>query len=304
MDDRDAEALALRLEAHPDYRVLRRLDAAEVGDPLPGGAVSQAVVIDTETTGTDLAEDRVIELALVKFEYDRESGAVGRVLEVYDGLEDPGRPIPPESTAIHHITDAMVAGKRLDEAAIERLLDGVGVVIAHMASFDRPFVERRLPGFASLPWACSLQEVPWDALGLGGRKLEYLAYRYGFFYEGHRAEIDCRALLEVLRRPVPGQAEPVNALKSLLESARVPSLRVWAIGSAYETKDVLKARGYRWEADRRVWYGEISVAEREAELAWLKDAVYGGKSATVEVETVDARVRWSGRPGIVERVRV
>ena len=295
MDDRDAEALALRLEAHPDYRVLRRLDAAEVGDPLPGGAVSQAVVIDTETTGTDLAEDRVIELALVKFEYDRESGAVGRVLEVYDGLEDPGRPIPPESTAIHHITDAMVAGKRLDEAAIERLLDGVGVVIAHMASFDRPFVERRLPGFASLPWACSLQEVPWDALGLGGRKLEYLAYRYGFFYEGHRAEIDCRALLEVLRRPVPGQAEPVNALKSLLESARVPSLRVWAIGSAYETKDVLKARGYRWESDRRVWFGEISVAEREAELAWLKDAVYGGKSATVEVETVDARVRWSGR---------
>lgn len=304
MDDRDAEALALRLEAHPDYRVLRRLDAAAVGDPLPGGAVSQAVVIDTETTGTDLAEDRVIELALVKFEYDRESGAVGRVLEVYDGLEDPGRPIPPESTAIHHITDAMVAGKRLDEAAIERLLDGVGVVIAHMASFDRPFVERRLPGFASLPWACSLQEVPWDALGLGGRKLEYLAYRYGFFYEGHRAEIDCRALLEVLRRPVPGQAEPVNALKSLLESARVPSLRVWAIGSAYETKDVLKARGYRWESDRRVWFGEISVAEREAELAWLKDAVYGGKSATVEVETVDARVRWSGRPGIVERVRV
>ena len=304
MDDRDAEALALRLEAHPDYRVLRRLDAAEVGDPLPGGAVSQAVVIDTETTGTDLAEDRVIELALVKFEYDRESGAVGRVLEVYDGLEDPGRPIPPESTAIHHITDAMVAGKRLDEAAIERLLDGVGVVIAHKASFDRPFVERRLPGFASLPWACSLQEVPWDALGLGGRKLEYLAYRYGFFYEGHRAEIDCRALLEVLRRPVPGQAEPVNALKSLLESARVPSLRVWAIGSAYETKDVLKARGYRWESDRRVWFGEISVAEREAELAWLKDAVYGGKSATVEVETVDARVRWSGRPGIVERVRV
>ena len=304
MDDRDAEALALRLEAHPDYRVLRRLDAAAVGDPLPGGAVSQAVVIDTETTGTDLAEDRVIELALVKFEYDRESGAVGRVLGVYDGLEDPGRPIPPESTAIHHITDAMVAGKRLDEAAIERLLDGVGVVIAHKASFDRPFVERRLPGFASLPWACSLQEVPWDALGLGGRKLEFLAYRYGFFYEGHRAEIDCRALLEVLRRPVPGQTEPVNALRSLLESARVPSLRVWAIGSAYETKDVLKARGYRWEADRRVWYGEISVAEREAELAWLKHAVYGGKSATVEVETVDARVRWSGRPGVVERVRV
>ena len=304
MDDREAEALALRLEAHPDYRVLRRLDAGWLGAPLAGEAVSQAVVLDTETTGTDPGEDRVIEIALVKFEYDRVSGEVGRVLDVYDGLEDPGRPIPPESTAIHHITDAMVAGKRLDERAIERVLDGVGVVIAHSAGFDRPFVERRLPGFVALPWACSVHEVPWDALGLGGRKLEYLAYRYGFFYEGHRAEVDCRALLEVLRRPVPGQPERANALGLLLESARLPTLRVWAIGSAYETKDVLKARGYRWESERRVWFGEVGAADREAELAWLKDAVYGGKGATIEVETIDARVRWSERSGVVERVRL
>ena len=154
MDGKEAEALALRLEAHPDYRVLRRLDAGWLGAPLAGEAVSQAVVLDTETTGTDPGEDRVIEIALVKFEYDRVSGEVGRVLDVYDGLEDPGRPIPPESTAIHHITDAMVAGKRFDERAIERVLDGVGVVIAHSAGFDRPFVERRLPGFVALPWAC------------------------------------------------------------------------------------------------------------------------------------------------------
>lgn len=331
MDGKEAEALALRLEAHPDYRVLRRLDAGWLGAPLAGEAVSQAVVLDTETTGTDPAEDRVIEIALVKFEYDRASGEVGRVLDVYDGLEDPGRPIPPESTAIHHITDAMVAGKRFDERAIERVLDGVGVVIAHSAGFDRPFVERRLPGFAALAWACSVHEVPWDALGLGGRKLEYLAYRYGFFYEGHRAEIDCRALLEVLRRPVPGQTKAdaqamlpgldgeavpggvlrgrqagacPNALALLLESARVPTLRVWAIGSAFETKDVLKARGYRWESERRVWFGEVGAADREAELAWLKDAVYGGKGATIEVETIDARVRWSERSGAVVRVRL
>jgi len=304
MDGKEAEALALRLEAHPDYRVLRRLDAGWLGAPLAGEAVSQAVVLDTETTGTDPGEDRVIEIALVKFEYDRVSGEVGRVLDVYDGLEDPGRPIPPESTAIHHITDAMVAGKRLDERAIERVLDGVGVVIAHSAGFDRPFVERRLPGFVALPWACSVHEVPWDALGLGGRKLEYLAYRYGFFYEGHRAEVDCRALLEVLRRPVPGQPERANALGLLLESARLPTLRVWAIGSAYETKDVLKARGYRWESERRGWFGEVGAADREAELAWLKDAVYGGKGATIEVETIDARVRWSERSGAVERVRL
>jgi len=111
------------------------------------------------------------------------------------------------------MTNEMVAGKKLDEAAIERMLDGVRVVIAHNARFDRPFMERRLRSFSSLPWACSLRDVPWDVLGLGGARLEYLAYRYGLFVEGHLAEIDCRALLEVLRRPVPGQAAPSNALQ-------------------------------------------------------------------------------------------
>lgn len=300
----EAEEVANALEQHPDYRVLRRLDVAREWPALKGANVSHAVVLDTETTGMDSDKDKVIELALVKFEYDRDSGAVGRVLGVYDGLEDPGRPIPPESTAIHHITDEMVKGQRLDETAIERLLDGAGVVIAHNAGFDRPFVERRLPGFAALPWACSLREVPWDALGLGGSKLEFLAYRYGFFFEGHRAEIDCRALLEVLRRPVPGLKAPRTAFEYLLESARSPSLRVWATGSPFESKDVLKARGYRWEGEKRVWYRDIGAMERETELAWLKEHVYDGKDARVELETFDARTRYSGRDGPKERVRV
>jgi len=304
MTAQEAEALAAELELHPDYRVIRRLDVTRKGPALAGAEVSRAVALDVETTGMDPHHHKIIELALVKFEYSRDTGEIGRVLDVYDGLEDPGTPIPAESTAIHHITDEMVRGQRLDEVAIERLLDGVGIVIAHNAGFDRPFVERRLPQFAALPWGCSLREVPWDALGLGGAKLEYLAYRYGFFYEGHRAEIDCRALLEVLRRPVPGAAPGTAALPLLLESARAPSLRIWATGSPFETKDALKARGYRWDGERKCWYCELGSADREAELAWLKETVYGGKGANVDVETFDARTRYSGREGKRERVRV
>jgi DNA polymerase-3 subunit epsilon len=227
------------------------------------------------------------------------------VLEVYDGLEDPGVPIPPESTAIHGITDEMVRGQKLDEAAIERLVDGAALVIAHNAAFDRRFIEPRLPLFASLPWACSWQEVPWAELGLGVAKLEYLAYRYGFFFDGHRAEMDCRALLEVLRRPIPGQPEAGPALRLLLESAREPSRRVWAIGSPFETKDLLRARGYRWEPDKRVWYRDLgTAADLPSELEWLKGAVYGGQGTSVEVETFDAWSRYSGRDGKKERVRL
>ena len=311
MAKQDAEVLAARLADDPDYRVLRRLDVAREWPAVTGRGVGFAVVLDTETTGMDPASDKVIELALVKFEYSRESGAIGRVFDAYDGLEDPGMPIPPESTAIHHITDDMVRGQRLDEAAIGRVLEGAGLVIAHNAGFDRPFVEARLPAFKALPWACSLRDVPWESLGLGSAKLDYLAYRYGFFFEGHRAEIDCRALLEVLRRPIPEPAaqsadSPVGttAFHLLLDSAREPSCRVWATGSAFETKDVLRARGYRWEGDRRCWYGDVPRVKLDAELAWLKEAVYGGRVAGVEVETFDARTRYSGRTGHKERVTV
>ncbi len=321
----DPETLARQLERHPDYRVLRRLDTSREHPALSGSGISRAVVLDTETTGMDFATDRIIELGLVVFEYSRESGLAGRVLASYNGLEDPGIAIPPESTAIHGITDEMVAGKRLDDAAIGELLRGVALVIAHNAGFDRRFVEPRLPLFANLPWACSFREIPWDRAGIGSAKLDYLASRYGFFYDGHRAEIDCRALLEVLRRPMPEVApaagaaealqiqdgsapayrvatgEGVTALKLLLDSAREPSYRVWASGSPFETKDILKARQYRWDGDAKCWYRDVGAAELDTELQWLKAAVFAGRSARIDIDTMDARDRYSDRTGKREK---
>ncbi|RPI15190.1 MAG: DNA polymerase III subunit epsilon [Lysobacterales bacterium] len=303
MSDPKSEALASTLEAHPDYRVLRRLDTSRQWPALTAPAVRRAAIVDTETTGTDHATDKVIELAVVVFEYCAATGAVGRVLGSYDGLEDPGVPIPASSTAIHGITDEMVRGQRIDDASVLRLLDGIGLVIAHNAGFDRKFLEPRLPAFAELPWACSWAEVPWSEVGIESSKLEYLAYRSGFFYEGHRAEVDCLALLEVLRRPFGDSG--AAALKVLLESARAPSFRLWATGSPFESKDALRKRGYWWAAPKRCWYGEFRSREEIAgELGWLKETVFGGKSVAVELEEFDAKTRYSGREGARERIRV
>jgi DNA polymerase-3 subunit epsilon len=212
-----------------------------------------------------------------------------------------------------------VAGKKIDDAAVAQLLDGVGIVIAHNAGFDRKFLEPRLPVFASLPWGCSWREIPWSEAGIESSKLEYLAYRSGFFYEGHRAEIDCLALLEVLRRPFVRVSQPsadadatqranappeVTALKLLLDSARAPSFRLWAVGSPFESKDALRKRGYWWDAAKRCWYCELGAREElDAELAWLREAVFAGRSMTLDLDEFDAKSRYSTRDGKREKVR-
>ena len=57
------EQCAERLDAHPDYRVLRRLPQKDLFQTPPeGAALARGVVLDTETTGLSSETDRVIEL--------------------------------------------------------------------------------------------------------------------------------------------------------------------------------------------------------------------------------------------------
>jgi len=141
--------------------------------------LSKGVVVDTETTGTDSNKDAIIELGMVLFEYDPETGVAYNVIGTFDQLEAPGFAIPPESTAVHGITDEMVAGHSINDADVEQFLEGVSLVVAHNAKFDRVFLEKRLPIFESLPWGCSFAQVDWSGEGVGSAKLDYIAYQYG-----------------------------------------------------------------------------------------------------------------------------
>jgi len=294
VDPAALEAAAALLASHPDFRVIRRLAIRQEFGPPATGETAHAVVVDTETTGR-FDTDAMIEIALLRFEYETATGRITRIVDTYSGLEDPGFPIPPESTEIHGITNAMVSGQRIDDARVAEVVSGATLVIAHNAAFDRPFLERRLDVFETLPFACSHAQIAWSAEAVRGTKLEYLGFLYGFFYDAHRSEIDCRALLEILARPLP--VSGATGLWRLLEASSEPLLRLWATGSAFETKDLLRERGYRWDAPSRCWSRIVTKEAAKAESEWLKAEVYRGRAAQIDVEVLDARVRFSHRPG-------
>ena len=86
----------------------------------------------------------------------------------------------------------------------------------------------------------------------------------------------------------------------LLQAAARPSYTLQATNAPFEAKDKLKARGYRWNAEQRVWHTRIKTeAELQAECEWLKENVYGQRRALVQIEQLDAQVRFSNRAGVV-----
>ena len=293
----DLSTAIATLSASPDHRVLRR-----VPDPrtwefhhwrglVPAVEPRAGVIVDTETTGTGDA-DEVIELAVQPFTYDRISGQLLGVGPGWSALRQPTTPIPAEATKVHGITDADVAGKVIATAEVEQMLSGVHLVIAHHASFDRPKCERHWPVFERHHWACSLEDIPWREEGLSGRALDYLLFRQGYFYDGHRAIADAQALLWLLTLPLPTSGRP--ALAALLETARKPVYEVRAEDTPYDLRGLLKARGYRWDdgtkGQVKAWV--TTVNDTAAETAWLNESVGRGN---IRIKRVPPNRRFSGR---------
>jgi DNA polymerase III subunit epsilon len=247
------------------------------------------------STGLDPQRDEIIELAMTPFTYGLD-GAVFSVEESFQGLRQPSEPISPEITAITGITSEMVAGKVIDFAEVARFAAPASLVIAHNAAFDRRFLERFSDVFSTKPWACSFSQIDWAAEGFEGAKLGYLAQAAGFFYDRHRAMNDCLAAIELLAMRLPRSG--VTGLSLLLDGARTAAWRIWAENSPFDLKDVLKARGYRWNGDPgpqpRAWYIDVPEVQCEAELRFLRTEIYRYE-ADLPIRRIDAFDRFSDR---------
>jgi DNA polymerase-3 subunit epsilon len=255
------------LETHPDYRVLRALPAFEAY-PLaqPQGQVRTAVVIDVETIGLNL-DHPIIDLAIQRIAFD-ERGMIVRIGKPRQWFEYPGTAIPPEITRLTGITDADVAGARINEEEAVVLINSATVAIAHNAAFDAPRMERRLPGIAGHAWACSCNEVPWPAFGFDGRKLGHLLMQQGMFHHGHRAAVDVWATINLLGSVMP---DGETALLKLVRQAEQDTVKIEATNAPFEAKDKLKGRGYRWDNAAKAWWIDLSIDREVEERTWLRD---------------------------------
>jgi len=189
----------------------------------------------------------------------------------------------------------MVAGQKINDEKLNAMASEAALIVCHNASFDRKFLEQRFPIFEKKAFACSMLQIDWVAEGLGSTKLEYILYKLGFHYEGHRAINDCYALLEALQCKLPESGS--RALLAMIIKARQKDVDVGALRSPFETKDILKARKYSWTESSiaKYWHKAIAATNLDAEVAWLREHVYNNRRFSLQVTEVDAMTRFSER---------
>ena len=162
---------------------------------------SRPIFYDTETTGIRPDKDRVIELAA----YDPVNDAK------FERLINPGCPIPTEATAIHKITDDMVANApNFEQVSHEfiKFCEGDVILIAHNNdSFDLHFLKREFARFNQLlpPWKF-LDSLKWARRyrpDLPRHTLQFLREMYGIpANNAHRALDDVIVLYEIFKNMI------------------------------------------------------------------------------------------------------
>lgn len=171
------------------------------------------VAFDVETTGLDPDKEEVIEIAGVKFTFEKKDGRlVTREIGQYGSLVKPSKLIPEEATRVNNITNQMVEAAPEIKPVLSAFLRFCGlssVLVAHNASFDSAFLGKAIRKHGLVmpqnPIIDSLKLIRKIMPEYASHKLGEIARKLGDQTgmslskgELHRATYDCQVLKEVL----------------------------------------------------------------------------------------------------------
>ena len=192
------------------------------------------ICVDCEATGLDIKNDKIIEIAAVKFTFDK-------ILDSFSTLIDPHCPIPKTSQVIHNITEEMVRGKPSIENILPDFLKFISsnIIIGHGISFDISLIKKEAI-IANIP--CYIEKNRTiDTLRLARyyekcaiNSLEKLKEHFNIESKrSHRALDDVKANIEVFKNLI----KPFPTLKSIFNRLKKPILMKKMPLGKYKGKD-------------------------------------------------------------------
>jgi len=243
-------------------------------------------VVDVETTGLNPEENELIGLSVVCVEVDRVTGEFLEVLGSYSGQHEPTQPMSPAIEQITGIRAKDLVGMRLDLARINALLEGCELILAHNAAFDRAFLAPHVPLFEQFTWACSLRDIDWFGTEQQPKaSIDYLLSLYDLKESSGTPADDCRALIQILGRPLPVSCH--TGFAALLASANMPQYRYVVPDPGADSRSALMELGFSFDPEANAWSAIAGGAyAQRLEAALVDMAVFDGRFERFSVESV------------------
>ena len=246
------------------------------------------LILDTETTGLDSTQDEIIEIAIRKWLYHKRDHYLIKPIEEYSELNEPiHNEITEAITEITGITKEDVKGKQIDWSIVSKLFHESDFILAHNAGFDRPMIEavKDVSEVSSSKiWACSLSQVDWAGMGFLSSKQELLSLFHGFHYAGHRALTDIDALANILLQG--------DYLKEILSNAKTIQVKIDCVQAPFESKDLLKANGFSWDAGSKFWTKLVAESQVDEMKEFLTAKVYPKGRMNAQFTPINVRDRF------------
>lgn len=233
------------------------------------------LVIDTETTGTNLNTDEVIEVAGILIETDSRS-----VIASYSSLLHVGsNPAERVNGIPQAALDSPLSMNRcVAISPFIYLLENADVVVAHNTEFDRPMTLKlieaelggEIPDELKKPWVCSMTQLRFPAYpnefpGRSRRRLAYVAVDHGIpVPKLHRAMSDAMLLTSILLE--------IPDLDSQIERAKWPRDLYAVYPPSPDPRPT--EFGFHWNPDRKRWERLLNRLEA-GELPFAADVVHG-----------------------------
>lgn len=216
------------------------------------------VLMDTETTGLDVKEARVLELGYALWDTDRNC----TLAAVNAYLHDATYPaVSEEITSITGITQDDMVQLSFDAKGELKAFNhfvakhNASFIVAHNANaYDRPVMEANMKRYGlvlpEVPWIDTMEDLPFDNK-ISCRRLGHLAADHGFLNPfPHRALFDAMTMGVVLSR---------YPLEEIIKRQSSPSIVVRAMVS-FEDNHKAKALRFQWE----------KIGDRVFTKSWVK----------------------------------
>lgn len=203
------------------------------------------LLLDLETNGMDPAKHQVIELGMVLWsvKYRCVIHACSQIAHAPHN----------DAVAVNGIPADLLLLQEAPErtrATVQAWSGQADAIVAHNASFDM----RWLPGLEK-PWICSMDDIEWPR-PCGSKSLIAMALSLGVgVVAAHRALDDCMTLARMFDR-----AAELTDLNVMLERAAKPRA-VFEACTSYDQNALVKAAGFRWDAENKKWKRRMAVDE-------------------------------------------